>query len=543
MPGEDNSINISNNFDKSELLDLKFSDPLFLHPNNTSPTPLINFKLIRIDNYNMWSCAMKFALRNKSKLDFIDGTCKRKSDDPVLTNKWDLCNSVVVTWILNYVSAELYAGRIYSKTAFDILPACTYEAAKHYENHANQTKLMQFLMGLDDVYQPIRSNILTREPLPLVKIAFAVVSGEKSHWNVGHTVERCFDLVGYLPNYKKQGNQNANKYTVNNAISDPNTSTASNVSFSNEQMLKLLSLIDDKSVSNYVANMADSGANQHMTASAKFLINVVDVSNLGLTVGHPNGTKAKIVKIGDSKLNDFVTLFNVLVVPEYTMNLLSVYSLAKDKTGVESGVSKDLNHINFSNSGQLYDEHPNLKRPNDEGRVPCNNDGIESSPLNKDNGDSDATFIEDNAHSEGNTKSVNQYDESEGESNHTIEREEGIDLTEHIDCDDVAEPVRRSSRQTKLSLNLNDYVVDSKVKFGLNKIKDLGNLKYFLFIEVLVSADNIFLSQRKYCIELMHEFGMLGCKPTSVPIEPNIGLNFKVSDDDPALNNITGYQN
>nr|GFA14805.1 putative Gag-polypeptide of LTR copia-type [Tanacetum cinerariifolium] len=47
------------------------------------------------------SCAMKFALRNKSKLGFIDGTCKRKSDYHALANQWDICNSVVVTWILN----------------------------------------------------------------------------------------------------------------------------------------------------------------------------------------------------------------------------------------------------------------------------------------------------------------------------------------------------------------------------------------------------------------------------------------------------------
>nr|GEV98040.1 hypothetical protein [Tanacetum cinerariifolium] len=156
------------------------------------------------DNYNMWSCAMKFALRNKSKLGFIDGTLKRKSNNPDHANQWDLCNSVVVTWILNSVSTELYSGQIYSKTAFDMwtdlkdtydkvdgsfdamisLPTCTCEAAKHYENHANQIKLMQFLMGLDNVYQPIRSNILTRDPLPFVKTTFAVVSGEEYHRNV-----------------------------------------------------------------------------------------------------------------------------------------------------------------------------------------------------------------------------------------------------------------------------------------------------------------------------------------------------------------------
>ncbi|GJX92341.1 ribonuclease H-like domain-containing protein [Tanacetum coccineum] len=137
---------------------------------------------------------------------------------------------------LNVVSTELYASQIYSKTAYDMwidlkdtydkddgsvifnlhkninslnqngsslseyyhnlnslwkqfdamisLPPCTCEVAKHYENHANQIKLMQFLMGLDDTYQPIRSNILIREPLPLVKTDFTIVSGEESHRNV-----------------------------------------------------------------------------------------------------------------------------------------------------------------------------------------------------------------------------------------------------------------------------------------------------------------------------------------------------------------------
>ncbi|GJX64294.1 putative transcription factor interactor and regulator CCHC(Zn) family protein [Tanacetum coccineum] len=145
---------------------------------------------------------MKFALRNKSKLGFIDGTCKR-SDDLVLANQWDLCNSVVVTWILNSVSAELYDGQIYSRTAFDMwtdlkdtynkvdgsvifnlhknINSLNQNGSSLFEYYHNLNTLWKqydamFLMGLDDVYQPIRSNILTKEPLPLVKTAFAVIS-------------------------------------------------------------------------------------------------------------------------------------------------------------------------------------------------------------------------------------------------------------------------------------------------------------------------------------------------------------------------------
>ncbi|GKA82176.1 hypothetical protein Tco_0788924 [Tanacetum coccineum] len=41
--------------------------------------------------------------------------------------------------------------------------------------------LMQFLMGLNDVFQPIRSSLLARETLPDVKNAFAIISREESH--------------------------------------------------------------------------------------------------------------------------------------------------------------------------------------------------------------------------------------------------------------------------------------------------------------------------------------------------------------------------
>ncbi|KAJ0514307.1 putative RNA-directed DNA polymerase [Helianthus annuus] len=75
-------------------------------------------------------------------------------------------------------------------------------------------------------------------------------------------------------------------------------------------------------------------------------------------------------------------------------------------------------------------------------------------------------------------------------------------------------------------------------------IKDLGKLKYFLGIEVIESELGICLSQRKYCIDLIDEFGMLGSKPVFNPIEQNVVVtdlvNSKSSDFE--LTNITNYQ-
>jgi hypothetical protein len=51
------------------------------------------------------------------------------------------------------------------------------------------------------------------------------------------------------------------------------------------------------------------------------------------------------------------------------------------------------------------------------------------------------------------------------------------------------------------------------------EIKDLGYLKYFLGMEVARSRKGIYVSQRKYVLDLLKETGMLGCKPADTPMD------------------------
>nr|GFA46103.1 ribonuclease H-like domain-containing protein [Tanacetum cinerariifolium] len=144
------------------------------------------------------------------------------------------------------------------------LPPCTREATKHFEKHNQLIKLMQFLMGLDESYLEIRSNIITKEPLPLVKVAITVFNGEESHRNA--------TFVG---------------------ATKPAATPFETKTFDNNR--RLIGLLNDNGVSYANANMV---------------------------VGHPNGTQALITKIGDLKINNDITLYDALAVPKYTVSLL-----------------------------------------------------------------------------------------------------------------------------------------------------------------------------------------------------------------------------
>ncbi|MFS8035191.1 putative RNA-directed DNA polymerase [Helianthus anomalus] len=90
--------------------------------------------------------------------------------------------------------------------------------------------------------------------------------------------------------------------------------------------------------------------------------------------------------------------------------------------------------------------------------------------------------------------------------------------------------------------NINEI---TKVKNALKTnflIKDLGELKYFLGIEVIKDKGEVCLSQRKYCMDLLSEYGMLGCKPSNSPIEQNHVVANICKEKHQVLSNLTFYQ-
>lgn len=74
----------------------------------------------------------------------------------------------------------------------------------------------------------------------------------------------------------------------------------------------------------------------------------------------------------------------------------------------------------------------------------------------------------------------------------------------------------------------NDLDVNSDLKSYLYtkfRIKDLGQSKYFLGLEIARSTNGITLCQRKYALEILETSGLLSSKTTGTPEE----LNHKLS--------------
>ncbi|GJW22071.1 ribonuclease H-like domain-containing protein [Tanacetum coccineum] len=327
-------------------------------------------------------------------------------------------------------------------------------------------KLMQFLMGLDDSYMKIRSFILSREVLPGVRSAYASISRDESHRVASGSVSGSSlrnQASAFMSNVPKRGN-------------------------------------------------FQRGVNQHMTYTDKELDNVLDISHLKIKVGHPDGTEAFISKIENLKLSNGLILYDVLVIPEYCVTLIFDHKLDKENKIIVSFdeskcyfLNQDLNLKNvlgignqceglyyYNNQGitsnlsvsryQCYlsqhDWHcrlvhhvdpvlnvlkDSLQFDNKDQTICCEicqraKQSRESFTLSEHTskflsdlvhldlwGPYKVTTLEDNIFSEGNLDQ-NPSTSTQGALN-----------------------VRRSLRQSVFPKNYNDFVVESKVKYGLKK--------------------------------------------------------------------------
>ncbi|XP_076929730.1 uncharacterized protein LOC143594266 [Bidens hawaiensis] len=338
--------------DDSVISKLDFGHPLYLHASDTSNVSIVNITLKGTENYTVWVNAMELALNVKNKIGFIDMSCVKPTNE-ALGRQWERCNSVVLSWILNSVAEKLYLGQFFSKNAATVWDELreTYNKVNGsvvYDIHKQINSVSQNGLSLAEYYHNLNSlwrqyDTITNLPTcncqaAAVKAVFSIISDEESHKNTSglgfsksqatafvaktfetkkktsktiglkcshcnltvHTIERCYKLVGYPDNYKKKSNMiRANNQNNNGVFNFSKGSNSSNLQFSPDQFAKLLNSYVNimcyagstgSTESNFSQGwIIDSGANQHMTVSEHNMFDCVDVSDVGLSVGHPNG--------------------------------------------------------------------------------------------------------------------------------------------------------------------------------------------------------------------------------------------------------------
>ncbi|KAK2994361.1 hypothetical protein RJ640_017873 [Escallonia rubra] len=203
---------------------------------------------------------MIHALTAKNKIGFINGSIEQPSekDQPTEYALWNQCNSMILSWLTHSVEPDLAKGVIHAKTAYQVwedfkdqfsqknapaiyqiqkslasfspgtmtvstyftklkglwdeldtyraLPTCNQ--MKAHDEQREEDRLMQFLMGLHDTYNVVRTNILMMSPLPNVRQAYSLVIQEETQRQMTPESTEIFSITAAI---QRRGNNFSNK--------------------------------------------------------------------------------------------------------------------------------------------------------------------------------------------------------------------------------------------------------------------------------------------------------------------------------------------
>uniref|UniRef100_A0A803N713 Integrase catalytic domain-containing protein n=1 Tax=Chenopodium quinoa TaxID=63459 RepID=A0A803N713_CHEQI len=238
--------------------------------------------------------------------------------------------------------------------------------------YQEESRLFQFLNGLSDQYSAMRTQLLMMTPLPTVDTACSILQQEESQREVLQLPVSDNDAyamyIGYPTWHSKYrpGNsvkgqpRNSEQKWSNNrpppklaAVAQSGFQGGGNITLTQQQFEQILKLMpsssaakgcetDDELDNNFSGMVLscdsekltkgwilDSGATDHMTSDLSSLSNLTAAKNLSRIV-LPTGTSSVVSHTGNAELKNSIVLKNVLVVPNFKYNLLSVPKLTKD---------------------------------------------------------------------------------------------------------------------------------------------------------------------------------------------------------------------
>lgn len=233
---------------------IESNSPFFLGPQDR-PGDFITPVRLRTDNFDAWAHAIRVSLSSRRKFGFLDGSI-RSFAPPVTRDDWVTIQCMLVSWIMNTIDPEvqsLLSNYDNAKLLWDdlnerfsvvngpriqqlkadinrceqtkLMPVATYfgklkvlwdELANHepilcctcgkctcnlgqaHEKRREADRLQQFLLGLySEYYAPIRSTLLSQDPLPSLNRAFQQVVQEERVRGIAQLKDEKPEAVGF----------------------------------------------------------------------------------------------------------------------------------------------------------------------------------------------------------------------------------------------------------------------------------------------------------------------------------------------------------
>nr|GEV78095.1 ribonuclease H-like domain-containing protein [Tanacetum cinerariifolium] len=482
------------------------------------------------------------------------------------------------------------------------LPRCTCLDADDFKKHNQLMKLMRFIMGLDDTYMQIRSSIISKETLSDVRSAYVIISSEESYGiatgSVSGTSQRSQTFV-FNVNASNRGNFQRSQTST--SFSKPSNNKDLMIIVIGELMrvlpwsirivVSMVILLIDVLKSLVILLILVKRKVGRILKEKMFLTMMLDLVLLFVFFDEQLSTLISLIKensvngkgvqanMTDQVLNALRP--NLLCENDKSDVMCETCQRAKqtrepfplsDHVSIELGLN---NKYFFNLDGSIdHSEIPYDDEISDPSHsrygTPFSHPGSTSETHNKNKGGhslgSDAAASENDSFEPKSFEEATKHQpwidamNSEMES---IYKNKTWDLVElpkgrktigsmgvwKIKYKSDREIERYNARLVAKDFNQKERIIFDET-FSLMSKSDysLFNKKFGdVFIALLVYVDDIIIigvwfSQRKYCLELIDEFGLLSSKPSYIPMQSNISLSSEPKVDDPLLDNITDYQ-
>ncbi|KAL0387931.1 UNVERIFIED_CONTAM: Retrovirus-related Pol polyprotein from transposon RE1 [Sesamum radiatum] len=347
-------------------------DVSFLHPSD-HPGMALSSTPMDGTNFLPWTRAVYVSLGAKLKLGFIDGSFPQPAPGSVTFGRWRRVDLMITSWIWNSISKEIVKSFMYTKTARDLWLDLHARYGQSngpmiYEIHRGIASISQGTLSLTGYFSQFKElwdEIVWLEPPPKClcggcscEISKVILERMEAHQATARThVLSCTVYRSGIITVKSEEEGTGGKALMANVTKTVDSSPSEqNIGDLVTELLKIVKSTNTPSdpvtttYANYVhideefagnaSNhfsidfdywIIDTGATNHICADITIFTSYAKPSHKH-SVHLRDGIQKPVLYVGTVKLSDNFVLDNVLHIPGFSVNLLSVSQLAKSNS-------------------------------------------------------------------------------------------------------------------------------------------------------------------------------------------------------------------